>query len=159
MHMRNNLRYRSPPLVPPLSKQPGERRRKEGGVDEGGCCWQSKSDLMPAECAGMGATVKQRWSSCEHAHTHTPSWALLQGLVIQWWVKYIFLTHTYKHIEKKSCVLMNFPVRCHMSHKWHFRYLSLKGEGYKIKGIKDKGGRNSMKETDGQRERGLMGLF
>lgn len=28
-----------------------------------------------------------------------------------------------------------------------------------IKGINNKGGRKSMEKTDGQRERGLMGLF
>lgn len=41
-------------------------------MDEGGCrCWQIKSDLMPAESAGMGSTVRQRWISCESTHTHT----------------------------------------------------------------------------------------
>ncbi len=95
-----------------LIKQPGERRRKEGGMDEGGCCWQGKLDLMPAESTGMGATVRQRQISHTYTHTHMHSCTLLPlqqcdltaagachpvvGEVHR------LDTHTYTHIEKEG---------------------------------------------------------
>lgn len=60
--------YVSSHRVLPLShiKQSGG---KEAEVDEGGCFWQDKPGLMPAESAGMGAKAKQR-SLPHHTHTH-----------------------------------------------------------------------------------------
>ncbi|KAK2919398.1 hypothetical protein Q8A73_003769 [Channa argus] len=49
----------------------GARRAKEAGVDEGGCSWQDKPDLMPVESAGMGATMN---ISLNQTISLSPSW-------------------------------------------------------------------------------------
>lgn len=127
-------------------------------MDEGGCCWQSESDLMPAESAGMGATVRQRRRSCEHAHAgRTP----LQGLVTHRWVKYRGLTHTYKlRRERERCA---HALLCKVLYVTQVTFQAFVLEGWaggtEIKGITDEGGRTSTEKTDGQKERGLMGLF
>lgn len=40
-------------------------------MDTGGCCWQSKPHLLPAESAGMSATGEGKTGlSRSHAHMH-----------------------------------------------------------------------------------------